>query len=140
MPFRKQFKSNEEYNAWFREYREKNREKIRAYNREYNKRHRKIHGYHNEETWKINNPHKIEAQKFVKRALRLKRIKKLPCEICKNKNSFAHHNNYDKPLEIIWLCHKHHSWIHLNFNEAGLKTKRKQTTIEFLKMLDEWKK
>ena len=39
------------------------------------------------------------------------RIKKSPCTICKNPMSEAHHNDYSKPKDIIWLCKKHHGII-----------------------------
>lgn len=40
MPNRKQFKSNEEYNTWFREYNAKNKEKIQKYKREWMRKYR----------------------------------------------------------------------------------------------------
>ena len=40
--------------------------------------------------------------------LRRGKIKKHPCFICGDKNSQMHHDNYNKPLEIIWFCRKHH--------------------------------
>ena len=44
MPLRNQFKTNEEYNLYFRQYRAKNKVKIRKYGREYNKAYRKRMG------------------------------------------------------------------------------------------------
>lgn len=46
-------------------------------------------------------------------------IKKLPCEVCNKFPSMAHHDDYSKPLDIRWLCAKHHydhhqSLLHLN--------------------------
>ena len=52
MPLRNQFKTNEEYNLYFRQYRAKNKVKIRKYGREYNKAYRKKNGYNNEKNWK----------------------------------------------------------------------------------------
>jgi len=40
MPDRKRFKTNEEYNAWYRDYREKNRAKILKYKREWARKKR----------------------------------------------------------------------------------------------------
>ena len=34
------------------------------------------------------------------------------CVICGNKKTHAHHENYSKPLEVMWLCPKHHSIRH----------------------------
>jgi hypothetical protein len=36
------------------------------------------------------------------------------CKICNtNVNVEAHHEDYTKPLDIIWLCRKHHRELHL---------------------------
>ncbi len=35
-----------------------------------------------------------------------------PCQICGNLDSEGHHPNYDKPLEVIWLCKSHHRQLH----------------------------
>lgn len=40
------------------------------------------------------------------------------CKICGDKAE-KHHENYDKPLEILWLCRKHHLELH---NKTELKT------------------
>lgn len=40
-------------------------------------------------------------------------IKKLPCEVCGTEERVeAHHSDYDKPFDIIWLCSKHHKEWH----------------------------
>jgi len=40
-------------------------------------------------------------------------LKRGPCESC-GSTSFieAHHDNYNKPLEIRWLCRSHHAKLH----------------------------
>lgn len=39
-------------------------------------------------------------------------IPKLPCERCGEAKSQAHHEDYSKPLEVIWLCQTHHAERH----------------------------
>lgn len=40
------------------------------------------------------------------------------CEICRTmKNIEAHHDNYTKPMDIRWLCRKHHREHHRNLKE-----------------------
>ena len=31
----------------------------------------------------------------------------------------AHHEDYSKPLEVVWLCHRHHKELHHREGEAG---------------------
>ena len=35
-----------------------------------------------------------------------------PCEICGKEKTEAHHDDYDKPLEVRWLCRSHHAITH----------------------------
>jgi hypothetical protein len=36
-----------------------------------------------------------------------------PCEVCgATKHIHAHHDDYDKPLEVRWLCSPHHHEAH----------------------------
>ena len=56
-------------------------------------------------------PEKIRARDNVYRAIKTGKLKRLPCEICGDPNSEAHHHNgYDKDhvLDVEWLCRKHH--------------------------------
>lgn len=62
----------------------------------------------NQKIYRNNNPTKIKARKIVYSAIRNKSIISKPCVECNNKKTEAHHEDYDKPLEIIWLCKKHH--------------------------------
>lgn len=39
-------------------------------------------------------------------------IKKLPCEVCGEEKVQGHHKDYNKPLEVVWLCKKHHAMEH----------------------------
>lgn len=42
------------------------------------------------------------------------KITKKPCAVCGNVKSEAHHPDYSKPLEVIWLCRIHHLKLHRN--------------------------
>lgn len=40
------------------------------------------------------------------------KLKRLPCVICGDLKSRGHHEDYNKPLELIWLCATHHAHRH----------------------------
>jgi hypothetical protein len=58
--------------------------------------------------WRKLNPEKVKAHNIVRRAIKNGNLKRLPCEVCGNTLSQAHHNDYNKPLDVIWLCRPHH--------------------------------
>jgi hypothetical protein len=54
-------------------------------------------------------PIRVQAQAKLSRAIRTGRLKKEPCEICGTTEKIqGHHEDYNKPLEVRWLCFKHH--------------------------------
>ena len=57
------------------------------------------------------NPEIYKAHKLFQKALRNGKIIKKPCEICKEENSQGHHPDYNKPLEVVWLCPSHHKKV-----------------------------
>src|SRR5690348_5416393 len=40
------------------------------------------------------------------------KLHKIPCECCGSPKSQMHHEDYDKPLEVIWLCRPCHMRLH----------------------------
>lgn len=50
----------------------------------------------------------------LKRVIRNK-ITKSPCLICKNPKVEAHHTDYTKPFDVMWLCKSHHTAWHRVF-------------------------
>lgn len=57
-------------------------------------------------------PVKYRARKAVDNALRRGKLTKKPCDVCGNPKVDAHHEDYNKPLEVRWLCRKHHVLAH----------------------------
>jgi hypothetical protein len=65
-------------------------------------------------------PDRCKARKKVYNALLTGRIFKLPCLICGEEKVFAHHEDYSKPLEVVWLCRKHHIEYHMGLLQLPL--------------------
>jgi|688.fasta_scaffold388075_2 hypothetical protein len=69
--------------------------------------------------WAKANKHKRFAQSCVAKAINSGIIRREPCEICGSKQQIhAHHDDYSKPLDVIWLCPKHHGERHVEINKA----------------------
>lgn len=62
--------------------------------------------------WQKKNPTKAVAHSAVHRAVKDGRLIKQLCEVCGNTNVEAHHDDYSQPLNVIWLCKKHHEQQH----------------------------
>ena len=108
--------------ARVREYRKKNLEKIKDYDRrrsqlphrqkQNNENSRRMRReiperiLANNQRWRKKNPEKYRAHCAVNNALRDGRIKrKVRCEDCGKKGPLhKHHEDYSKPMEVIWLC------------------------------------
>ena len=58
-------------------------------------------------------PEKDKARSLAKYALKKGEIAVLPCEVCGSTEKVQmHHEDYSNPLEVIWLCIKHHKEVH----------------------------
>ncbi len=64
--------------------------------------------------WHKKNLKAVRAHWLVSYRVSTGKIKKpLICSSCKRKRRLlAHHNNYSKPLEVIWLCSSCHKKLH----------------------------
>jgi len=71
-----------------------------------------------ERAWKKNNPEKCEAHNIVARYKNENDVT-IPCycQLCKKdydpKLIIAHHEDYSKPLDVIFICRSCHNLIHL---------------------------
>lgn len=68
-------------------------------------------------SFRAKNPEKNRAHAAVSRALRSGKLIKGPCEKCGAENVDAHHDDYSKPLDVRWLCRRHHLIEHGNYIE-----------------------
>lgn len=69
--------------------------------------------------WRDKNPEAYKAHNKVNNAVRDGRLKKENCLFCgSDEKIHAHHNDYSKPLEVIWLCTKCHHRMHAYFPQV----------------------
>jgi len=76
-------------------------------------------GYYNPEQQKaygkkyyLEHKEKKLAQIKLSQKIKAGKVKKEPCNICGAKKAEAHHEDYGKPLQVEWLCSKHHKGVH----------------------------
>lgn len=114
-----------------RKHREVNIDKIRDYDRkrgnrqpeDYSKKYYKENKkkvLESKMRWIKKNNIKINAQQKARRALSMGLIKKAElCQRCfKNSEKLqGHHDDYNKPLSVLWLCSKCHGLRHKELNE-----------------------
>src|SRR6478735_8714156 len=62
--------------------------------------------------WRRANPRKYDAHLAVQKALNAGLLERQPCEVCGIEAVDAHHDQYDSPLEVRWLCRRHHTHLH----------------------------
>ncbi len=69
--------------------------------------------------WIAKNPEKRRAQVAVGNAIRDGRLEKKPCEFCGEIKVEAHHHDYSRPLDVVWLCKAHHGHTRRRYQEAA---------------------
>src|SRR3990167_1396712 len=70
--------------------------------------------------WRQENPTAYKAQTAVGNAIRDGKLKREPCALCgTTTHVHAHHKDYNKPLDVKWLCAKCHHRLHATFPELG---------------------
>lgn len=141
-------KHREELRRKKKEYYEKNKEKILAQHREYRLGHfqeekarKKIYQrehrgqdreYQKEYRKRKRSEISIRRKKYrektgnadakVSYAVKTGKLSPYPCEICGKEPAEAHHDDYNKPLDVRWLCKKHH----LEWHEQNSPTYRNE--------------
>lgn len=121
------YKDKEKRKAYLKAYRLKNKDRFRLYSKKwsaekykeyYEKNKRKILENH-EKNRKLNlskNRARNNLQYHVKKG----NIERKPCIRCGEIKSEAHHKDYSKQLEVIWLCRKHHMELHRKYSLVDL--------------------
>ena len=79
--------------------------------------------------WNLNNQKKVRARHPLKYhchsitsgAINRGKLLKQSCEICDSSSRVeAHHESYYEPLNVKWLCMKHHRELHKKIRSEGI--------------------
>jgi hypothetical protein len=62
--------------------------------------------------WQAKNPLARWAHLATASAIRRGLITPGPCEVCGAERVDAHHERYNEPMRVRWLCRKHHKAEH----------------------------
>jgi hypothetical protein len=94
-----------------------NIERVREYDRERAKSpHRAKLAAGITRIWRAEDKRRQAAHSAVARAVRSGNLTKKPCARCGDEKSVAHHEDYDKKLDVIWLCTPCHKQRHKELN------------------------
>lgn len=95
-----------------RRYRDSRPERA-AYDRQRNQRpERKASRARHLRAMRARNPEKYRAREAVAHALASGAMERRPCEVCGSDGAEAHHTDYSRPLDVRWLCKRHHFAAH----------------------------
>jgi hypothetical protein len=98
--------------------RNKNLEKVRAYDRARSKEPERIKAnVEINRAWRAEDARRVRAHNAVARAIRAGEVVRQPCCRCADAKSVAHHEDYEKPLQVMWLCQPCHKQRHKELKE-----------------------
>lgn len=98
-------------------HRKQNLEKIRQYDRDRAKNpDRREANTEITKIWRAEDRRRQKAHNAVSRSIKKGELIRQPCCRCNEKKSLAHHEDYDKPLYVMWLCQPCHKQRHKEIN------------------------
>lgn len=92
---------------YYREY-----DRIRSKEPERKKLHNEISAL-----WRKADKRRMKCHNAVSRAIKSGKLIRQPCVKCGSIKSLAHHEDYDKPLDVVWLCQPCHKIRHKEIYE-----------------------
>lgn len=97
-------------------YYDRNREKVNESKRQWRLNNLEYHREYQEKVVRTRpeNLRKTAARNAVNNGIRDGKVTRGPCEVCGKSPVEGHHDDYNKPLEVRWLCTKHHKEHHRN--------------------------
>ena len=100
-----------------------NLEKVREYDRKRAKEPHRI-ALNKEQTkmWREADARRTKCHNAVARAIRNGGLVQQPCARCSSEKTLAHHESYDFPLEVVWLCQPCHKQRHKEIRNSHAKS------------------
>ena len=65
-------------------------------------------------------PEKYKAHGLVQKSVVAGTLQRQPCERCGSPQVHAHHEDYTRPLDVMWLCPLHHKERHKELKDMGI--------------------
>lgn len=62
------------------------------------------------------------ARATVSRAVRSGKLQPEPCFMCGKSPAIAHHPDYSRALDVVWLCPQHHADVHREADDAAIRS------------------
>jgi hypothetical protein len=104
------------------ERRNKKIDEVRAYDRDRAKTaKRRKHASEMGNRWRLEDNRRSSSHNAIARAIKKGTITRSPCCICGSDKSVAHHESYDKPLEVVFYCQIHHKERHKQMAISGIE-------------------
>lgn len=101
-----------------RKHRLNNIEKVRAYDLDRAKTDkRKAATFAQTKKLRSEDSRRVRCHNAVARATKAGTLIKQPCDVCGDEKSVAHHEDYDRPLDVTWLCQPCHKARHKEIDE-----------------------
>jgi hypothetical protein len=99
-----------------------NIDKIRAYDRERAKNpERARQAAEISKQWRKEDSRRTKCHSAVARAVRSGGLIKENCCVCGSVASLAHHESYDRPIDVVWYCQAHHKERHKEMAILGIE-------------------
>lgn len=102
-------------------HRDKNLDRIREYDRTRGKQKERIAASAAiSNRWRNRDSRIVAAHNKVAREIKAGNLVRLPCSVCGSISSYAHHESYNRPLDVVWLCQIHHKARHKQMAIDGI--------------------
>jgi hypothetical protein len=65
-----------------------------------------------QQRWAERNPLARWAHVALRSAIKRGLLNPQPCQVCGAEDVDGQHHDYNRPIDVVWLCRKHHKALH----------------------------